>query len=73
MKNTKIMLSAIDLWFFGLFIAFFKKIISAPVKINASLSGRHTVLAFRAYERLLFLWYAREKKHLLLLTTAKKL
>lgn len=72
MKNTKIILSAIELWFFGLFIGLFKHIISAFIKINAPLSKRHIVITFKAYEHLLFIWYEKELKHLILLEAFKK-
>lgn len=64
MEIFKIVLSAINLWIFGLLIHIYKTIISFFTKKNAPLSKKHIVLAFKIYERSLTLWHKKEKKHI---------
>lgn len=67
MEIFKIVISAINLWIFGLLIHINKTIISLLLKKNAPLSKKHIVLAFKIYERSLILWSKKEKKHIRLL------
>jgi len=67
MENTKLVLSAINLWALGLFLDFFKIINSKLIKRNAPLSKKHIVFAFKAYERSVNIWHRKEEKHLLLI------
>ena len=71
MENIKLILSAVNLWAFGLFLDFFKHINSKLIKRNAPLSKKHIVFAFKAYERSITIWHKKEEKHLLLI--AKKM
>ena len=68
MESFKIVMSAINLWIFGIIIHIYKTIISFFIKKNAPLSKKHIVLAFKIYERSLTLWSKKEKKHIKLLS-----
>ncbi len=68
MKSFKIVMSAINLWIFGILIYIYKTIISFFIKKNAPLSKKHIVLAFKIYERSLTLWHQKEKRHITLLS-----
>lgn len=67
MENSKIVISAITLWIYGMGIHIYKSFLSMFIKKNAPLSKKHTVLAFMIYERSLTLWHQKEKKHIMLL------
>ncbi len=67
MKSIKLLISAINLWAFGVFLDFFKLINSKLIKRNASLSKKHIVFAFKVYERSVIIWHKKEEKHLLLM------
>lgn len=70
MQNTKLIISAINLWFFAIFLLLFKNTISILIKKNAPLSKKHIVLAFNLYERSVNIWQKKEQKHISLIAKA---
>ena len=67
MQNTKLIISALTLWFFSIFLLLFKKTISILIKKNTPLSKKHIVLAFNLYECSVNVWQRKEKKHISLI------
>ncbi len=68
MKNIKIIISASNLWFFGVFLNLYNKIISQLIKREQNLSKKHVVLTFKLYENLNIKWRNHEKKHIMLIS-----
>lgn len=68
MQNTRLIISALNLWFFSIFLLLFKNTISILIKKNAPLSKKHIVLAFNLYERSVNVWQRKEQKHISLIT-----
>lgn len=68
MKSLNILISAINLWIFGMFLDLFNSILSKLIKENPSLSKGYIVFLFKLYEHYIELWQRKEKQHLLLIT-----
>ncbi len=68
MKNIKIIISASNLWFFGVFLNLYNKIISLLIEKEQKLSKKHIVLTFKLYENLNVKWCKHEKKHIMLIS-----
>ena len=67
MGSIKLLISAIDLWAFGLFLDFFKSLTSKFIKRENQISKKYIVCIFKIYERSINIWHQKEETHLLLI------
>ncbi len=68
MKNIKLIISASNLWIFGVFLNLYNIIISHLITRNSNLSKKHIVLTFKLYEHFTDKWCKHEKKHIMLIS-----
>ncbi|MBR3791397.1 MAG: hypothetical protein IKK18_01730 [Clostridia bacterium] len=68
MKKIQLLISATNLWIFGVFLYIYNEAFSQLLRKNSSLSKKHIVCISKSYEHYIEIWQKLERKHLVLIS-----